>query len=212
MQLVFVLQMDNIIVNAICFLVVKITLVTEVIALFVELQQCIVHMILEKSNTNLLLIQQLNFLKIIICYDFDKTFNFWDEEFEYKWTDISLGQMGRNYLKDCDYFSVFFRRINIFTKMSQRYENFIPRKVKRRPCLMYEANQIHDANIHSYSLILETMPNSCIAEEPVFSLRVKIKTSCMLFSQRQRQNMSALLKVRAIFQFQHYKNDFANPE
>ena len=35
------------------------------------------------------------------CYDFDKTLNFWDEEFEYKWREISLGQMD---LKDCDYF------------------------------------------------------------------------------------------------------------
>ena len=55
MQLVFVLQMDNIIVNAICFLVAKITLVTEIIALFVELKKCIVRMILKKSNMNLLL-------------------------------------------------------------------------------------------------------------------------------------------------------------
>ena len=36
MQLVFVLQMDYIIANVICFLVAKITLVTEAIALFVK--------------------------------------------------------------------------------------------------------------------------------------------------------------------------------
>ena len=38
------------------------------------------------------------------CHDFDKTLNSWDEEIEYKWRDISLGQMGGIYLKDWDYF------------------------------------------------------------------------------------------------------------
>ena len=36
--------------------------------------------------------------------EFDNRLNFWWEEFEYKWRDISLGVMGGIYIKDCDYF------------------------------------------------------------------------------------------------------------
>ena len=44
------------------------------------------------------------FEDIKLCYDFDKALNLWDEEFEYKWRNISSGKMGGIYLKDCDYF------------------------------------------------------------------------------------------------------------
>ena len=67
--------------------------------------------------------------------------------------------------------------------MSQRYENFIPKKVYRCPCLTYVVNQIHDANIRSYQLILDAISKSCLVEEQVFSLRVENKTSCMLLCQ-----------------------------
>ena len=89
--------------------------------------------------------------------------------------------------------------------MSQRYGNFIPKKVYRCPCLTYVVNQIHDANIRSYQLILDAISKSCLAEEQVFSLRVENKASCMLLWQAylililSEQNMSALLKVTAIF-------------
>ena len=48
---------------------------------------------------------------------------------------------------------------------------------------MHVVNQIRDANIRSYSLIPETISNSCIAEEQVFSLQVQNKASCMLLCQ-----------------------------
>ena len=48
---------------------------------------------------------------------------------------------------------------------------------------MHVVNQIPDANICRYSLILETISISCIAEEQVFSLPVQNKTSCMLLCQ-----------------------------
>ena len=67
--------------------------------------------------------------------------------------------------------------------MSERYENFIPRKVYRCPCLMHIVNEICDANIRSYSLILKTISKSCITPEQVFSLHVESKTSCMLMCQ-----------------------------
>ena len=99
----------------------------------------------EKSNTNLLLSQQLNerFKDIKLCYDFDETLEI------RQWRDISLGQISGIYLKDFDYFLFFleeyifslFRRINNFINMCQRYENFIPRKVYRCPCLMHVVNQ-----------------------------------------------------------------------
>ena len=44
------------------------------------------------------------FKDIKLCYEFDERLNFWCEEFEYKWRDISLGVMGGMHLKDCDYF------------------------------------------------------------------------------------------------------------
>ena len=67
--------------------------------------------------------------------------------------------------------------------MSQKYVNFIPRKVYRCPCWTYVVNQIHDANICSYQLILDAIAKSGLAEEKVFSLRVENKTSCMLLCQ-----------------------------
>ena len=54
MQLVSAHPKDNIFANVICFLVVKITLVIEVIVLSVGLGIRIARMILKKSNTNLL--------------------------------------------------------------------------------------------------------------------------------------------------------------
>ena len=45
------------------------------------------------------------FEDIKLCYDFDKRFNVWCEEFEFKWKDISVGViMSGMYLKDCNYF------------------------------------------------------------------------------------------------------------
>ena len=67
--------------------------------------------------------------------------------------------------------------------MPQKYGNFIPRKVYRCPCLTYFVNQIHDANIRSYQLILDATSKSYLAEEQVFSLRIENKTSCMLLGQ-----------------------------
>ena len=48
---------------------------------------------------------------------------------------------------------------------------------------MHIVNEIYDANIRSYSLILENFFKSCITPEQVFSLRVGNKTSCMLTCQ-----------------------------
>ena len=62
------------------------------------------------------------FKDIKLFCDFDKSLNFWLEEFEYKWRGISLVVMGGLYLKDCDYFQFFSEY------MSKRYENFHPRK------------------------------------------------------------------------------------
>ena len=62
------------------------------------------------------------FKDIKLFCDFDKSLNFWFEEFEYKWRGISLVVMGGLYLKDCDYFQFFSEY------MSKRYENFHPRK------------------------------------------------------------------------------------
>ena len=65
--------------------------------------------------------------------------------------------------------------------MSERYENFIPRKVYRCPCLVHIVNEIYNTNIGSYLLILETTSKfTSIGAEQVFSLRVKNKASCML--------------------------------
>ena len=52
--------------------------------------------------------------------------------------------------------------------MFERYENFIPRKIYRCPCLMHIVNEIYDANIGSYSLTLETISKVCITQKQVF--------------------------------------------
>ena len=67
--------------------------------------------------------------------------------------------------------------------MSGNYENFLPRKVYSCLCLMHIVNEIYDANIFSYSLILETISKSCIAPKQVFSLCMENKMSCMLMHQ-----------------------------
>lgn len=66
MQLVSAHRRDNIIANVICFMVAKITLVIEVILLFVALAIGIVCMILKKSNRSMLNFLSLwvNFLEI----------------------------------------------------------------------------------------------------------------------------------------------------
>ena len=66
MQLVSAHRRDNIIANVICFMVAKITLVIEVILLFVALAIGIVWMILKKSNRSMLNFLSLwvNFLEI----------------------------------------------------------------------------------------------------------------------------------------------------
>ena len=65
-------------------------------------------------------------------------------------------------------------------KISERYENFFPRKVYRCPCLIHLFNEIYDASIRSYSLISERISKSCITPEEVFSLCEGIKTNFMM--------------------------------
>ena len=48
---------------------------------------------------------------------------------------------------------------------------------------MHVLNEMYDANIRSYLLILETISKSCIAPEQVFSLCEDNKTTCMLMCQ-----------------------------
>ena len=67
--------------------------------------------------------------------------------------------------------------------MFENYENFLPRKVYRCPCLMHIVNEICDANTCNYSLILETISKSCVAPGQVFNFHVENKTSCMLMCQ-----------------------------
>ena len=67
--------------------------------------------------------------------------------------------------------------------MSERYKNFIPRKVYRCPCLMHIINLIYDADIHSLLMILEIISKSYMNSTQVFCLRVEEKTSCIIICQ-----------------------------
>ena len=67
--------------------------------------------------------------------------------------------------------------------MSGNYENLIPNKFYRCPCLMHIVNEIYDANICTNSTILEFISKSVISPEPVFCLQVENKASCMLMCQ-----------------------------
>ena len=103
MKLVFSYLKDNITINVTYFLDVKVTLVIDVIVLFVESLAHTALMILNKLNTN-----QLNYLSLQAKFlkKLDRVTNLssWCADYDYIWRDISLVVMGGIYLKGSDFF------------------------------------------------------------------------------------------------------------